>query len=60
MTELVAAVLHRLGGSAKRFARVLPLCAVGGAHDTNILGFADPPNRRSTVSPLQLKGIYGG
>jgi hypothetical protein len=57
MDELVAPVLHRLGRPVKRPALVSPLCAVGAVQDSSILGFADRPKRRSTISPLQLKGI---
>jgi hypothetical protein len=60
MTELVALVIHRLGRPAKRPARALPLCAVGAEQDSSILGFADQPKRRSTISPLQLKVVEHG
>jgi hypothetical protein len=60
MTELVAPVLHRLGRPAKRHAWALPLCVVGAEQDSSVLGFADQPKRRSTISPLQLKGCQHG
>jgi hypothetical protein len=60
MAELVAPVVHRLGRSAKRRGRALPLGAVGARQDSRILGFADRPKRRSTGAPLQLKGFEDG
>jgi hypothetical protein len=60
MTALVALVLHPLGRPAKRHAWALPLGAVGAEQDSSILGFADRPKRRSTISPLQLKVVEHG
>ena len=60
MTALVALVFRRFGRPTKRPGQALPLRAVGAAHDSSILGFADRPKQRSTIAPLQLKGTLRG
>lgn len=57
MGELVAFLLYRSGQSTKRNGQLLSFGAASAEQDSDILGFADWPKRRSAKAPLQLKEI---